>query len=379
MKYDYFPWGVAIGKTFFDREEETKRLLNNLETGKHTLLLAPRRYGKTSLARNVLQKARLPHSEIDLFLALDAKSVEKKILKGIRALIQAVSDSPEQWFNTLREFFKNSQKKWIIGIKGLSLELTPENHEDISENILEGFLALEHILKKKKQRAVIFIDEFQEINKLEESNTIEGAIRHFAQASKHLQFVFSGSNRHMLLNMFNNNKRPLYQLCDRIHLDRIPEQYYSKYLNMVAQETWKQKIHKDILDQIIQTTECHPNIVYILSSFVWQKFPDKQPGIGDIILCWNKYVQELTKEVREELSVLSTAPLRVLIAIAFGITSEITSKETLQKLKLTSGGVIYALKILEAGDYIEKRGPKNYRIINPVVKSVLQTSYTEEF
>ena len=99
------------------------------------------------------------------------------------------------------------------------------------ENILDALNALEHILVKKKQKAVLFIDEFQEIVKLPIGKAVEGAIRHFAQESKYLSLIFSGSNRHILLSMFVDRSRPLYQLCDRINLGRIDSKYYKEYLN----------------------------------------------------------------------------------------------------------------------------------------------------
>ena len=174
-----------------------------------------------------------------------------KLLKGVRDLIQQVSDTPEQWFKTLRNYFNRLNKKWIIGIKGFYLELQPNDHSSIAENILDALNALEYILKKQNKKAILFIDEFQEIIKIKEGLAIEGAIRHFAQESKHLVFIFSGSNRHMLQSMFGDRTRPLYNLCDRLNLDRIDSSYYKKYLGYVSQKTWGEPIKRQFFDKII--------------------------------------------------------------------------------------------------------------------------------
>lgn len=377
MRNDYFPWGIAEGSAFFDRVEESKRLLDNIQEGKHTLLISPRRYGKTSLAKYAIKMANLPYAEMDLFLAIDEQSIESRILKGIRALIQVVSDTPEQWFNTLRNFFNKINKKWTIGVKGLSLELTPDQHQDIAENILDGFNALEHILSKKKLKAVLFIDEFQEITKLQVGNAIEGAIRHFAQSAKSLLFIFSGSNRHILSHMFSDRSRPLYRLCDRINLERIAHDYYKTYLNKVARETWSQPIAEEVFTKIMELTAGHPHYVYVLCSYIWRNCRRQSPTITNVAMCWEKYINEMLKETRAELSQLSVGQLKLLVTIALGANKELTGKEIQHKLNLTSAAIVYALNALEKMDYIERYGDNCFRIINPVIHTTTVMFYSE--
>jgi hypothetical protein len=378
MRTDYFPWGIAKGKAFFDREEETKRLLDNIKNAKHTLLISPRRYGKSSLAKRAIALTRLPYAEIDFFLVVDDASIEYRVIKGVRALIQQVSDTPEQWFNTLRNFFGKIKKKWTIGIKGLSLELTPDDHSDIADNILNALNALEHILMKKKQKAVFFVDEFQEITKSPAGEAIEGAIRHFAQESKYLSFIFSGSSRHLLSRMFSDHERPLYRLCDRITLGRINEVYYQKYLNAVAEKTWDESIKEDVFAAITRLTECHPNYLYVLCSYVWRNFPDEQPNADQVVACWQNYIHELLKETRTELSKLNIGQLKVLIMIGLGTYTELTGKKAQKKLSITSGAIVYALRALEDMDYIERYDQYSFRIISPVIRHTLEMFYKEE-
>jgi len=126
----YFPKGIAKGEPFFNREQVLKRLIGNIEGGTHSVLMAPRRYGKSSLAKHAIRKVKLPYAEIDLFVAISELDVGEKIIKGISGVIQEVSSEPEQWFNALREFFRRSDKKWTVGIKGAMLELIPNSRND---------------------------------------------------------------------------------------------------------------------------------------------------------------------------------------------------------------------------------------------------------
>lgn len=376
MKIKFFPWGVAEGDAFFDREKEIAQLNDNLQHGRHTLLLSPRRYGKTSLAKYILNSHKPPHAEIDLFLVFDEGSIEFKFIKGAQNIIQKVSDTPEQWFNTLRHYFAKAEKKWTIGIKGLSLEMTPEKNHYIPDNILDALNAVEYILSKKKQQAILFVDEFQEINKLKIGTAIEGAIRNFAQSSNYLTFIFSGSNRHLLMNMFSNSERPLYKLCDRINLDLIAKDYYEKYLQNIAKKTWHDQLKTDIFEAIMNLTERHPHCVYVLCSYIWRSFPNHQPNSSQITKCWEEYINDMLKETRADLDKLSMGQLKILILIALD-SREITGKESQRKLNLTGSAISQALKVLMELDYIQKTNNHNYRIINPLIKHTLTMFYKE--
>ncbi len=373
----YFPKGIAKDKSFFNRTNEVKRLIGNIEKGEHTLILSPRRYGKSSLAKHVIKRVNYPYCDADFFLALDGKSIEHKLLKGVRDLIQQVSDTPEQWFKILRNYFNRLNKKWTIGIQGFYLELEPNDHSSIAENILDALNALEYILKKQNKKAILFIDEFQEIIKIKEGLAIEGAIRHFAQESKHLVFIFSGSNRHMLQSMFGDRTRPLYNLCDRLNLDRISSNYYKKYLDYVSQKTWGEPIKRAFFDKIMEITETHPNCVYILCGYIWREYPDKHPSINQVEKCWDQYITDINKETREELSSLSVGQLKLLAMIANGKVRELTGKAVQKKLNLSGSAITQALKVLENADHIERLENKSYRIINPIIKSTMHKYYTE--
>jgi len=377
MHNPLFPTGIAEGNAFLGRQEEMFRLLDNIEQGRHTLLLSPRRYGKTSLAKQAIKKSKLPFVEIDLFLAIDENAIETCIIQGVESLIANLSHEPTQWMKTLINYFKKANKKWTIGIKGVKLELTPDNHEDIADNILSLLQALEHLLANKKQKAIIFIDEFQEINKLQTSKVIEGAIRHFAQYAKYTLFIFSGSSRHILVDMFGNSENPLYNLCDWLTLERLPAALYQKYLNKVAKQTWQQPLNQTVFQRIIEYSQCHPETIYALCARLWQHsgFRKKSPTENDIKTVWQKFIKDKLKQTRSTLSHLSTGQLKILILIAMNFDKPISGKEAQNKINLTSPSIIKAIKALEKQDIIEKLDNGRYRIIHPVVAATLKDYY----
>jgi AAA+ ATPase superfamily predicted ATPase len=374
----YFPKGIAKKKQFFNRTDEIKRLIGDIHSCTHSVLVAPRRYGKSSLAKQAILEAGCLHCEVDLFVAVNDVDVGEKIIEAVSSIIQDLTDGAEKWFLSLRKFFIQADKKWTVGFRGVKLELIPHSNKTVPQNILDVLEALEYMLKQHKKTAVVYIDEFQEILKTDPGKAIEGAIRHFAQESEHVVFVFSGSNRKLLQKMFNDRSHPLYALCDEIHVDRIDAHYYETYLQYVAKQTFKKELPKKTIDRILQLSERHPRYVYLLCFEVWLRCGDKLPTEKDVTLAWHEYVLHKYKDVRAELTNRSRSQIKLLTEIATGHNAALSSAENQLRLGLTSSVIVQALKVLEEHDYIERTDKGGYRLIDPLIRSALLYAYSRK-
>jgi AAA+ ATPase superfamily predicted ATPase len=371
MLDQYFPLGLAEGDAFIGRKQEIERLKKNIQQGYHTLLLAPRRHGKTSLAKKVITSEKYPWVEIDFFVASNELSIEQNILKGVLFILEQL-DAPERWLKILIDFFKKASKTWSVGIKGIKLELKPEHHKDVPGNILEALSALEHILQKTQKRVVLFFDEFQEISKLENNTAIEGSIRHFAQSSKYVVFIFSGSNRHMLQHMFCNESRPLYALCKEIFLTRLAPEEYCLYLNKIAKKTWKTPLANEVFEKIIEYTQCHPRYVYTLCMHLWDHTESfvKGPSVENVSTVWQIMIEERVKDFREILAKRPQGQIKILSLVALNEVDELSSQLAQSKLQMSSSAIVQATKILVGDDYLEKSANGRYKIIDPLLKDI---------
>src|SRR5258708_2264199 len=103
---NYFPLGIAKGDAFCNRVSERKQLISNTKRNKHTIVISPRRYGKSSLVLNSLDDIELPYERVDLFVAVSAKTIEEQILKGVKSLITKVSTVPEQAVGFIKNYIK---------------------------------------------------------------------------------------------------------------------------------------------------------------------------------------------------------------------------------------------------------------------------------
>lgn len=378
MLYEnYFPRGIALGEAFCNREVERKRLAKNIKNGQHTLLMSPRRYGKTSLVRYVINEMNIPFGEADLFVAIDAKRIEQQILAGIKMVFKATGTSLDQTLKIVSDFFKTRDTKLVVGTQGVSLALLPSQESDPATNIMDALLALENFLAKKKKRAILFLDEIQEIGEVAEGRGIEGAIRHVAQETKYLCFVFSGSNRHLLGQMFYDKNRPLYKLCDRIILERIMEIDYEKHINKLSKKRWKSIWEKSALTTLFELTECHPYYMNNLCLRLWGSALHQLPTSKIIKGIWQTYVKEERADIMQELLTISPGQRKILIELSCGNNTSLTSKDMLRKLNLSGSSVIEALQLLEQKDYVETRN-KSYFMVDPLIKSTLNLHYGQK-
>lgn len=364
---DLFPLGVAEGSAFCNRVQETNLLVENIKNGKHTLLIATRRYGKSSLALHALKISQLPYAEVDFYMATSEKVVEDYILNGVVDLIGKSLGSLDKLLVSIKKYVKNLKPKIDISASLFKLELTSEVNSDPATNVKESLMLLEKLLAEKQQHAVLLFDEFQMVGVIARGAGIEAAIRHVAQKTKFLTIIFSGSNRKLLQTMFEDEARPLYKLCWKMSLDKITALHYQKHLDHVAKLTWKKELPHAVFDKIIFYTDRHPFYMNKLCDRVWA-YCKKIPTVTDVDQAWSDILNEDKSDAIKEISLLSLTQKNALQKIATDPSAQLTSKNTLMELQMTSSSVISALDGLEEKDVIEKNSG-SYYIINPVVKA----------
>lgn len=370
---DYFPLGIASGDAFCNRTDETNLLIENMKNGKHTLLIATRRYGKSSLAMQALKLSKLPFTEVDFFMASNEKMVESYLLNGIVDLIGKALGPIEKLTNSLKKYLKHLKPKINIGNEYLKLELSTEHESDPATNVKEGLLLLEKLLEEKKKTAVFLMDEFQNVGAIAQGKGIEAAIRHVAQKTKHLTIIFSGSNRKLLKTMFEDENRPLYKLCWKIALERISIEHYQSHIQRAAKALWKKPLTDETLNSIINLSERHPFYINKLCDRLWSGSSKQPPTLQVVESTWHKILLEEKSDAVKEISLLSAGQKNVLLQLAKNPLVPITSKQSMLSLQMTSSSIITALEGLEEKDMIEKTG-QQYQIINPVVKHYVLTS-----
>jgi uncharacterized protein len=367
---DYkFPLGIAKDEYFCNRISETADLIQNIKTCTHTVLVSPRRYGKTSLAYRAIGKSQIPHIKIDLYMSTGPRDVERAIIKGVNGIISQVTGVTEKILNSIKGYVTSLRPTLIMGSDGINLTLEATDKTSTSENICEALRILDAILSKKNQKAVLLIDEFQEVERVAKDQGIEGAIRNVAQETQHFSIIFSGSKRNLLKSMFNNRNKPLYRLCDEIVLERIHGKDYSEFLDQFAQTKWQQTLSIDAFNQILSCTERHPYYFNVLLRILFSQ--GSVPTVKIVQQLWDDLAGKKRNDLLSETKALTVIQKKLLISIAGGKKRGLTGKDFLSESKLASASVVRALDELLDEDFIEKI-EGNYELVDPLLKTAIK-------
>lgn len=223
LKNPFLTAGYAGEDTFCDRRDETARMLAAFENDRNLTLIAPRRYGKTGLLRHVL--SRLPSDFTGIYLDIFPMEDLASFSSAFAAAVVGALDSPvAKTLAAVARFFKSCRPTVTPQEDG-----TPRFSFDIAPSAARATLddAFAY-LKAKKRRAVIAIDEFQQITAFPEQG-VEALLRSRIQFVPWVRFVFAGSRHHVMSEMFGSAKRPFYQSTEILSLGTIPPDEYEAF------------------------------------------------------------------------------------------------------------------------------------------------------
>jgi len=369
MEPVYFTTKVATGTAFCNRETERQVLARCIAKNQHTVITAPRRYGKTSLVIRTLAEGKQPYACIDLFCVVYEEDVCRKVARAVSNLIRKIATFSEKTIQLLEASFKTLS----VGIKAGALEIKTElartNGNAITqlEDLLQG---LETFAAKHKTPVTLYFDEFQDVLKLAASNNIQATLRAIAQHSKYVTYIFSGSSRKMLADIFDDKNQPLYMLCKKIELGRIASEAFCVHIQKAARQQWKKPLGEATIAPILSLTECHPYYVNVLCDKLLEIH--KLPNASDVESTWQAVLIEHRDKIIADLQLLNTNRLKVLSTIAWlNSINEPNSRQFLERVRLPLSTTQNAIKYLLDYDYLYEHDGE-LRLVDPLMKLFLR-------
>ncbi len=370
LKQPYFPTGIVTGLAFCDREAEREYLRRRLDQNAHVVLMSPRRYGKSSLIAQFTQEQNIPFASIDLLPATSSKYVKNAILDGVTQLLDLMPLKPKKLMQKALGHFANMNPVIELTAFHQKIILKPDEktHE---ETILKALMNLDAVAKELNQELIFVMDEFQQIAELPDAHSLEASIRHAVERSKNIFYIFSGSNRTLLEEMFKNKKRPLYHLCDEMKLNRISKALYADFIQKAANKAWKMEISDSAIELILQLTGCHPYYVNRLCRMLWDF--DAPPNGEQVKKTWGKYIESQKMDwVSEMIGELSINQRLVLAGLAQAPEKEPSGKDFAIKLEMPSSSIQRTINGLVKNDLVYKDSNGFYHVLNPVIKSIFE-------
>lgn len=258
-----FPVTGYYGPVYFcNREEEAKILLNNIKGGQSTILTAPRRIGKTALIQHVL--AKLPKGNRGIYLdILPTENMNDFLNEFATAVIRNVSDKKgfgRKFWDFIKSLRPSVSFDTLTGSPQVSFTV---KDQEVFNQIAEIFTFLE----KENEKIVIAIDEFQQILSYPEKKT-DAWLRTIIQKMKNVVFIFSGSQQHLMNELFTIPSRPFYNSAAMLKIKKIEHKKYSAFINRKFSEN-KRVINVNIIDQLMNWADGHTYYVQLLCNRIF--------------------------------------------------------------------------------------------------------------
>ena len=338
-----FVFGKAAEGTYFtDRIEDAKRLHANLTHGINTILISPRRWGKTSLVKKVIADINRPDIKpvfIDIF---QCKSEYEFYHAFASAVIKQTASRLDEWVETAKYFLSNISPKFSFGSDpmndfSLSFEWNPK--DDTETDILQ---LPEKIAQKKDVHLVICLDEFQQIADFVDTQKFQKKLRSVWQHQQNVTYCMFGSKKHLMENIFNDKANPFYKFGDMMFLKKIPTEEWVPFICAKFQETGK-KISPELASKICEATEDLSSYVQHLAWVVWYK-TDKVVTNKDVTAAIDDLLEQNKVFFQREVEQLSELQLNFLRALANGVTTGFSRKDVIKKYRLESSANVQSVK-----------------------------------
>jgi hypothetical protein len=350
---------VARGKSFADRKAEIEELMADIASGQNVIIFSPRRYGKTSLILEVLDWAKgegLLTVYLDLFkvtskeafIAAYAKEIARLYRGGIRSMLQKV-----------KALLPRLVPKVVMKGEGTEVELEFEFDPRGEKTPLldDLFEAMAIISSRQDKRAVVVFDEFQEIAGWDEDGQVERQMRSHFQLHQSVSYIFMGSKRHLMQELFQNKNRPFYRFGKHFPLGKIPRDEFTTFIQRRFRETGF-KVGREAIDEVLRITEDHPYYTQLLSHILWARHREEKAITKEDV---HQGVEEIfLRESHAFYDLWDMLPLKarqLLIALAQEESSEVQlySNDFLQRHNLGSASSVQrAVARLQEEEILEK-------------------------
>ena len=243
--------GYVSAKYFCDREIESQRLLRELENGNDIALVATRKIGKSGLIAHCFDTFGLEKDYNLFFIDFYATGTLREMIYMMsRSIVNTLAPKGTMWlqrFSAVVRSLSLVMTTDLAGVPKLNLQLG---------DLREPYVTLEEIfdyLEHSEKPNIVAIDEFQQIGKYPEKN-VEALLRTYVQNCHNTKFIFAGSQRHLMGEIFTSATHPFYQSASVMHLGPIDKEKYRKFACDLFAETNK-TLNPKVIDELYNRFE----------------------------------------------------------------------------------------------------------------------------
>lgn len=365
---------IASAENFTDRDKETLRLVQNFSSSVNSIIISPRRWGKSSLVEHAARSVKRSNKEIR-FCMIDLNNVrtEEQFYEYYATAVLKSS------FNRTGELIDGAAKFLGRFIPNISFSPDPGSTFSLSMNWKEVMKSPDDIINlpqkigaDRKRKFVVCLDEFQNISAFGNPLDFQKKLRSHWQRHNMVSYCLYGSKRHMLMDVFASPGMPFYKFGDIIFLEKITADDWIPFLRKRFSATGK-KIGAEESRFITELTDCHPYYVQQLAHQAW--FRTESICSSEIIkMAFDDLVMQMSMLFQSMTDNLSNTQVNFLKAMLSGV-QQFSSHDTVIKYGLgTPGNIIKIRSALVSREIIDMVEGKP-RFLDPLFKNWLSKNY----
>ena len=350
---------------FTDREEESQHLEMNFKSLINTIIISPRRWGKTSLVQRIAEKVHNEQKDIkvcviDIFnVRSEAEFYEhfaKEVLKSTSNRWEEMAENAKTFLSHLLpkiSFSPDSQAEISFGVEWETLQKSPDEILNLPETIA----------KAKKIGIIVCIDEFQSIGDFSESLAFQRKLRSHWQHHHNVAYCLYGSKRSMLLDIFSNSAMPFYKFGDIMFLQKISNQKWGEFIKKRFDDTNK-KISIEQAAYLAKLVDNHSYYVQQLAQQAWLRTKTS---------CSEELIDESLQSIKNQLSLLFVGQIATLTSTQINFLKAVIDGETafssqanLKKYRLGSSANLKKIKTMLISREIIDITPQKVDLLDPI-------------
>jgi hypothetical protein len=319
-----------ISKSYFcDREYELEILKKNVKNGINTTLISARRLGKSALIQRLfedLEEENYACIYVDIYACAQLKDFIEALALSIFNKFPQKRGIGRLFLDFLKGLRPVITYDELSGMPEIRFEFAqPKECEHTLRSLIQ-------FLDNQEIKIVLAIDEFQQIANYPEKN-VEALLRTIIQTLKNTNFIFSGSKKHLMLEMFNTGSRPFFSCTQIMGLVEIEQDKYKIFIREKFAER-KRYIDDEAIDFILSWTLAHTYYTQVICNGVFAS-GKKEVGIEQVKQVCDEQLNIQHVNFMQYRSLLSPIQWQMLIAIAKeGWVTEPQAQRFLQKYNI---------------------------------------------
>ena len=332
----FFIKGYHGDEYFCDRVVETKKILAAIENGRDITLMAPRRYGKTGLIHNAFAKLGKGYVPVymDIFQIPNLTEFTRAFSSRV---VSALATPLEKTGKGLLDFFRCCRPTATPQIDGrveFSFNIVPKEAEATLKDTFD-------FLESREVEPVVAIDEFQQVREFPEKG-VEAMLRSFVQFCTKSHFIFAGSKKHLMDEMFALPRGPFYQSTQLMNIDVIDRKEFSDFAEKFFVRSGR-RYDGDAFEYLYDLFHGVTWYLQVVLNRVWERESglDGRKTVDEVV---EQLVDEGEPTYADLLMSQTTSSQSVLKAVASeGVVREISAKALIDKYHLPVGSTIRSL------------------------------------